>query len=155
MRRLALLLGFSFAPLASAATPPQQPPLSHPPRPKVSTLGATGYASLVSYCWHEDGRGVCADGVAGSPRQTIAWRADREVRIDFRVPAHDVSVSTARVSAAAPYPEIRLRARRLDKEGRRYLVRIPSRSRGDDELLLFARFEQGDLFAELGLRRVR
>jgi hypothetical protein len=160
LRRLPILLVLALAPLAAAATPSasQQPVVAHPPKPKVTTLGVTKYASLVSYCWHTDGKGTCADGVGGSPKSTIAWRAGREVRIDFRLPVHEVSVQTVHIAklGAPSTGEVKLRVKRLDKAGRRYLVRIAARSKGANELVMFARFvEQGDVFAELGLRRLR
>jgi len=160
LRWLSLLLVLALAPLAAAATPSasKQPVAAQPPKPKVTTLGVTKYASLVSYCWQSDGKGICADGAGGSPKSTIAWRAGREVRIDFRLPAREVSAQTVHIATpgAPPTHEVKLRAKRLDKAGRRYLVRLLSRSKGANELTLFARFkEQGDVFAELGLRRLR
>ena len=85
----------------------------------------------MSYCWHEDGKGICADGAGGSPKSTIAWRAGREVRIDFRLPVREVSAQTVHIAkpGAASTGEVKLRVKRLDKAGRRYLVRISSRSR--------------------------
>ena len=138
LRWLPLLLVLAIAPLAAAATPspPNQPIAPYPPKPKVTTLGVTKYASPVSWCFQADGQGVCADGAGGSPKSTIAWRAGREVRIDFRLPAREVSVQTVHIAkpGAPPTGEVKLRVKRLDKTGRRYgrahHVALQGRQRG-------------------------
>jgi hypothetical protein len=93
--------------------------------------------------------------LAGRPDHILRWRAGATVRLDLRLPAHDVSVKAERIATpgARPRGVVRLHARRLDGTGRRWALRIPSRARRATDLLIFARFEGGDMLADLGLRR--
>jgi hypothetical protein len=163
MRYLALVASVGLAPLACASSAPRHPepaavtatPAPLPPRPQVSTHGVTRYASLVSYCWSEARRGVCADGAPGRPAQNLVWSAGAALRVDLRLPAHDVHFDTVRIrKLGTPSRDvIHLGARRLDPTGRRWLVRLPLPARPATDLLIVARFAEGDLLADLGLRQ--
>jgi hypothetical protein len=153
MTRLACLLVLALVPAATAAAsaavaPP--PPAGGPPAPRLTTLGVTRTATLVSYCWG----GMCADGVAGQPDHVLRWRAGGTVRLDLRLPARDVSVKAERIvtPGAASRGVVALHARRLDGTGRRWALRIPSRAGRATDLLISARFAGGDILADLGLR---
>jgi hypothetical protein len=134
---------------------------SSPPTPLVRTLGESRSATLVSYCWTQTRPGgdvgACGDGVAGHPAHTLRWRPGDAIDIDLRLPAHGVTFQAKRFSSVAR-PTDRLfsvRARRVDRSGRHWIVRVPARAARVTDLLIFASFANGNLFAELGLRRVR
>jgi hypothetical protein len=134
---------------------------TRPPAPLVSTLGVSRSATIVSYCWTRarpgGGRvGECADGMAGHPDHTLRWRPGAAVSIDLRLPAHGVTFQTQRISRPGRppvhFPPLSIRARRVDRAGRRWSIRLPARSRRDTDLLIAATFANGDVFADLGLR---
>lgn len=130
-----------------------------PPTPQVSTLGVTGSATLVSYCWTETlpgggGRGVCADGAPGRPAHTLPWRPGATIRIDLRLPAHDVQVQAIRITGGFGGRQsdvVRLSVVRVDRAGQSWSVRLPRRAARDSDLLISARFANGDVTADLGL----
>jgi hypothetical protein len=131
-----------------------------PPTPLVSTLGATREATLFSYCWQHarlegGGSGVCADGAPGSPAQILQWRPGAAVTVDLRLPAHDVLIAAARIGGfGRPMRDVvHLHRRRVDRVGRRWLIRLPERAGRATDLLISARFPNGDLGADLGLQR--
>jgi hypothetical protein len=133
---------------------------ARPPIPRVSTLGVTRSATLVSYCWtrHLPGgtnAGACADGQPGAPANTIRWRPGVKVRLDLRLPAHGVQIQAARFSSAGSRPSrlVQLKITRIDPSGRRWMFRLPRRAKHATDLLISARFANGDIEAELGLRR--
>lgn len=129
------------------------PPALRPPAPHVITLGATRIATLVSYCWNESRRGVCADGAPGHAGQTLRWTVDASVRVDLRLAAHDVHFETARiVRSGAERDVVHLRARPLDRAGRGWILCLPHNAQRANDLLIFARFAQGDMLADLRLR---
>ncbi len=148
-------------PLTAPASP--VPPSLHafrPPTPLVSTLGATSQATLFSYCWQQTrpgggGSGVCADGAPGRPARVLRWRAGTKVTVDLRLPAHDVRIDAARIGGFARPMRyvVHLPARRVDRSARQWLVRLPKRAGNDTDLVIYARFANGDLGADLGLRR--
>lgn len=130
-----------------------------PPTPRARTLGVTRAASLVSYCWSRPtsggrGTGVCADGALGHPAHTLYWRPRARVTLNLRLPASDVRVQVARVSRFAQplHNTIGLKPRREDSRGRMWTVRIPRTASRATDMLISARFSQGDIYAELGLR---
>ena len=132
---------------------------TRPPTPFVSTLGVSRTATIVSYCWTQTrpGGGVvgeCADGVAGHPDRTLRWRPDAAIAIDLRLPAHGVTFQTERFSSPGRPPDhpLVVRARRVDRAGRHWIIRLPARAERDTDLLIFATFANGDVFADLGLR---
>jgi hypothetical protein len=154
MTRLAWLLVLALVPAAAAASSAAvaaPSPAVRPPAPRLTTLGVTRAATLVTYCW----AGTCADGVAGQPDHILRWRAGATIRLDLRLPAHDVSVEAERIVklGAAPRGVVAIHARRLDEGGRRWALRIPSRAGRATDLLISARFAGGDMLADLGLRR--
>ena len=133
-----------------------------PPAPLVSTLGVSSPATLVSYCWTQTrpgggGVGECADGVAGHPDHTLPWRLGTAVAIDLRLPAHGVKFQTERISSPGRPPghPLTVRARRVDRAGRHWIIRLPARAKRDTDLLIFAIFANGDVFADLGLQPAR
>jgi hypothetical protein len=151
MSRLAWLLVLALAPAATAASPD-----ARPPAPRLTTLGVTRSATLVSYCWPQGANSqMCADGVAGRPAHILRWRAGAAIRLDLRLPARSVRVDAARIAeAGGPLRgQVHLHPRRLDGTGRRWELRIPRRAGRVTDLLIFARFEHGDFLADLGLRR--
>lgn len=133
----------------------------NPPIPRVSTSGVTRSATLVSYCWTErlgDGeeRGACADGTPGHPAHTLPWRAGAKVGVDLGLPAHDVQIQAIRIAGGIGGGQshiVRLDVVGVDPAGRRWTVRIPRRSASDTDLLISAFFADGDVEADLGLRR--
>jgi hypothetical protein len=139
------------------------PPLSHavrPPALRVSTLGTRREATLFSYSWQQarpggGGIGVVADGAPGSPAQILRWRPGRAVTVDLRLPADHVRIDAARIGGfGRPMRDVvHLRAHQVDRAGRRWLVRLPKRAGRDTDLLISARFANGDLGADLGLKR--
>ena len=135
---------------------------TRPPAPLVSTLGVSSPATLVSYCWTQTrpgggGVGECADGVAGHPDHTLPWRLGTAVAIDLRLPAHAVKFQTERISSPGRPPgrPLTVRARRVDRAGRHWIIRLPARAKRDTDLLIFAIFANGDVFADLGLQPAR
>ena len=147
----------------TARVPPEptSPQTVHPPTPQVSTLGVTRSATLVGYCWSQTlpgggGRGVCADGAPGDPAHTLRWRPGATIRIDLRLPAHDVHIQAVRITGGfggRPSIIVTLSVERVDRAGHIWSIRLPPRSAGDNDLLIFARFTNGDLLADLGLHR--
>jgi hypothetical protein len=133
---------------------------THPPMPRVNTLGVTRSASLVSYCWSQTlpgggSRGACADGRPGHPAQTLQWEPGARVRVDLGIAAHDVQIQAARFGdvGARPSHIIHLRITGIDSSGRRWTLRLPRRAKRDTDLLIFAQFANGDVEADLGMRR--
>jgi hypothetical protein len=131
-----------------------------PPAPLVSTLGAIREATLFGYCWQQarpggGGDGVCADGAPGRPAHTLRWRPGTAVTVELHLPAHDVQIDAARIGGfGRPTRDVvHLHARRVDRAGRRWLIRLPKRAGRDTDLLISARFANGDLGADLGLQR--
>lgn len=131
-----------------------------PPAPLVSTLGARRAATLFSYCWQQArpggaGSGVCADGAPGSPAHILRWRPGAAVTVDLRLPAHDVRVDAARIGGfGRPMRDVvHLHPGLIDRSGRRWLIRLPTRAGRDTDLVVSARFADGDLGADLGLQR--
>src|SRR5437763_16470016 len=130
----------------------------HPPVPRVSTLGVTRSATLVSYCWAvEHGNrasGICADGTLGTPAHTLRWRHGVKLVADLRLPAHDVQIQAVRLDGQGGQPShvIDLKVKAADQAGRRWAFRLPRRAVRDNALLISANFAQGDEFAELGIR---
>ena len=147
-------------PEAADATPAARE--THPPTPRVSTLGVTRSATLVSYCWTHKlpaggSQGVCADGTLVHPAHTLRWEPGARVRVDLGLAAHDVEIQAVRLEAAGGRHSlshiIRLRIAGIDASGRRWKLRLPRRAKTDTELLISARFANGDVEADLGLRR--
>jgi hypothetical protein len=142
------------------AAKPQRPSATGPPRPRVTTLGATRSASLVSYCWnrptsHGGSTGVCADGIPGRPAHTLDWRPGAPVAIDLSSPPSDVQIQLARFTRFGRQiaAMIVLPGHRDDHVGRRWTVTIPATARRSTDLLISAHFARGDIYADLGLRR--
>jgi hypothetical protein len=136
---------------------------TRPPAPLVSTLGVSRSATVVSYCWTQTrpggGRvGQCADGIAGHPDHTLRWRPGAAVSVDLRLPAHGVTFQTQRISdpgrAPVHFHPLTIRARRVDRAGRHWSIRLPTRSKRDTDLLIAATLANGDVFADLGLQPV-
>jgi hypothetical protein len=77
------------------------------------------------------------------------------IRLDLRLPAHDVHVEAEHISkpGASPRGVVHLHVDRVDSAGRRWTLRIPRRAGSATDLLIFARFANGDITADLGLRR--
>jgi hypothetical protein len=156
MTRLACLLVLALVPAATAASSAAAAapsPAADPPVPRLTTLGVTRTATLVSYCWG----GRCSDGPGGQSDHILRWRAGATVRLDLRLPAHDVSVEAERIvtPGAAPRGVVALHARPLDGTGRRWAFRIPSRASRATDLFISAYFAGGDILADVGLRRRR
>jgi hypothetical protein len=144
--------------LKRLTAPRRASPQLRPPAPLVSTLGITRSATLVSYCWMQTlpgggGRGVCADGMLGRAVHTLRWQPGRAVLIDLRLPAHDVQVEAARITdPGRPARHVlALRTRRTDRTGRRWITHLPASATSDTDLVISARFENGDLTADLGI----
>lgn len=131
---------------------------TRPPIPRVSTLGTTRSATLVSYCWTRHladggGQGTCADGIPGRPAHILRWRPGTTVRVDLRLPAHGVQVQAARFGTFGSRPShvVRVKVARSGAHGRRWTFRLPRGARGDTDLLISALFADGDIEAEIGL----
>jgi hypothetical protein len=133
----------------------------HPPIPRVSTLGVTRKATLVSYCWQTqsaagEGGGGCADGIPGDPAHMLLWRPGRNVWVDLGRPAHDVQIQAVRFTDATgsrPHETVRVTIIALDQTGRHWKFRLPRRARRDTDLLIGAHFQNGDIEADIGIRR--
>jgi hypothetical protein len=71
------------------------------------------------------------------------------------LPAHDFAIDAARIGGfGRPMRDVvKLQARRIDRAGRRWLIRLPKRAGRDTDLLISARFANGDLGADVGLKR--
>jgi hypothetical protein len=170
LRRLTMIAGTGVA-LVSAASVVAQAAAGGsgsagsrhaPPAPRVSTLGITRSADLVSYCWsYSSGAGthtgVCADGAAGRPTHTLRWRPDRKIVVDFRIAAHDVGIQAVKQKGQGVRPQdvIQVHVSAADSSGKRWLFRLPRSVRSENLLLIGARFAHGDADAELGIRRAR
>ena len=157
MRRLmlGLLMLAAVASAASAATAP-----SGPPRPKVTTLGVSRYATVFQSCWGyaSKRRCVATAGGVGHPSSTILWRPGATLTIDLRLAAQDVNISAEHVidGAVVAGDSVRLALRRVDSDGRRWRVSLPARAAKSTDLVIYARHgDRGDLVADLGLRRRR
>jgi hypothetical protein len=142
-----------------AANPP--PAITtRPPRPQVTTLGVTRWASLVSYCWtrpadHGGNVGVCVDGIPGRPAHKVDWRPGATVAVDLHLPSSDVEIQAARFNRFGKQigVMIALQHERDDHAGRRWTVTIPAAARRSTDMLISAHFARGDIFADVGLRR--
>lgn len=139
----------------SAATHSRQAP----PRPRVSTLGVTRSAELVSYCWEYQnadgtGSGQCADGEVGAPARSLRWRSPHRLVVDFRLPVHHVGIEAVRMTDGRQRHVVRPRVAKADSSGRRWVFRLPRRAARDNILLVSATFQQGDVEAELGIHRI-
>jgi hypothetical protein len=134
---------------------------SSPPAPLVRTLGVSRSATLVSYCWTQARPSgdiqACADGVAGRPAHTLRWRPGDAAAIDLRLPAHGVTFHAQRfASVASPAGRLfTVRARRVDRSGRHWIIHVPVRAARATDLLIFASFANGNVFADLELKRVQ
>ena len=131
-----------------------------PPIPRVSTLGASRSATLVSYCWTVElpgdaEQGTCADGTPGHPAHTLRWRPGVTIRVDLRLPAHRVQLQAARFGAAGNRSSriVDVKVVRLGASGRRWMLRLPPQAKRDTDLLISAYFASGDVEADLGIRR--
>jgi hypothetical protein len=85
----------------------------------------------------------------------LRWRADAKIDVDLRLPAHDVQVQTARITADTGdrlRHVIRLHVTAAGAAGRHWTVRLSRRSERNTDLLIFARFRDGDVEADLGIR---
>lgn len=145
---------------ASGGSGSEHRPAQHPPVPRVSTLGATRSATLVSYCWTVrdaggGGHGVCADGIPGHAAHTLHWRPGAKIGVDLGLPAHNVQVQTDRIDSTGGRPRhvVQLHVTRADSAGRRWTVHLTRRSERDTDLLIFATFHDGDVEADLGIHR--
>jgi hypothetical protein len=131
-----------------------------PPRPSLTTLGATRFAIPVSYCWaypDRPGTSACADGSIVRLPDALRWRPRVPVRLDLRLPAHDVVIVASPYSARrhGRVTQTRLHPRRIDATGRRWVFEIPASTRDNTYLLISASFAQGDSSAEIGLKESR
>jgi hypothetical protein len=131
-----------------------------PPTPRLTTLGVTRSASLESYCWTQrlgDGSsaGMCADGVFGTPTQSVSWRPRQAIYLDLRLPAHGVTVAAARLArtGSAPHERVALRVRPVGTSGTRWVIVVPRTALRSNVLVIGAQFAQGDVSAAIGLRR--
>ena len=132
----------------------------NPPTPRVRTLGVTRPVELVSFCWSYQngdgtGGGECADGEVHKPDRTLRWRSRNRFVVDFRLPAHDVGVEAVRLTGGRQRHVVQAHVAAANGSGRRWLLRLPRRAAADNVLIISARFAQGDVEAELGIRRVR
>lgn len=152
--------GVAAAVAASGASPSRAAPARwsrRPPQPRLTTLGVTRSAVLVSYCWayrDRPGTSVCADGsLAGAP-PTLRWRPRALVRLDLLLPAHDVGVVASHQSSARDgrVTRTRLDLHRVDSAGAQWVFQIPAATKDNTDVLISATFAQGDIFAEVGLR---
>jgi hypothetical protein len=130
-----------------------------PPAPRVRTLGVTRTTQLVSYCWtyrttDHSGTGVCADGTVRTPKRTLQWRSSRKLVVDFRLPAHDVGVQAIRLTNGQEQNSVQPKVSAEGTSGRRWEFRLPRAAANDNVLLVGARFRQGDVEAELGIRHI-
>ena len=149
-----------LAQLKRLTGPPTAATQMRPPAPLLSTLGASRSATIVSYCWTQPlrggvERGTCADGTVGHPDHTLQWRPGAPVTIDLRLPARDVHIQAVRIAARGrPLSKMLVvRVRRLGRDDRRWIIRLPVCAERDNDLLISATFTHGDVFAELGLER--
>ena len=132
----------------------------HPPVPRVSTLGVTRSATLVSYCWTHhlaDGEalGTCADGTPGHSAHPLRWRPGVDIRVDLRLPAHGVQIQAMRITGhidGRPTHIVGLKVLRVDPSGDRWVFRLPRRAASDTDLLISGFFANGDVEADLGIR---
>jgi hypothetical protein len=158
-RRLGLLL-VALASLAAAAGPA---PVSvaatpaGPPKPKVTTLGVTRFATVFTSCWRYGTRKQCvANGSVGYPSSKIRWRPGAKVTIDLRLPASDVNITAERVDGGGVVAadSVKLAMHRIGSGGRRWLVRLPALAGRCTDLIIYARLgTRGEIVADLGLRR--
>lgn len=88
---------------------------------------------------------------------TLRWRPGDAIDIDLRLPAHGVTFQAQRfLSVARPTDRLfSVRGQRVDRSGRHWIIRVPARAARVTDLLIFASFANGNLFTELGLRRVQ
>lgn len=133
---------------------------SRPPRPRVTTLGVSRSAALISYCWQYSTSsgliGQCADGAPGPPTHTLYCRPGVAILINLRVPGSDVHVSVAHIYRSGRYRhDVALTTHRRDFEGRRWAVKIPRSASRSNVMFISARYAQGDMGAELGIRQKR
>jgi hypothetical protein len=133
---------------------------TRPPMPRVSALGVTRSATLVSYCWTQKlpggaARGACADGTPGHPAHTLQWEPGALVRVDLGLAAHDVHIQAARFGEVGGRSShsIHVRITGIDASRRRWTLRLPRRAERDTDLLISAQFANGDVEADVGIRR--
>jgi hypothetical protein len=131
---------------------------TQPPIPRVSTLGVTRLATLVSYCWAEKlpgggSHGACVDGTTGHPAHTLQWEPGVQVRVDLGLVARNVDIQATRLGGVGARPShvIDVKVARIDASGRRWTLRLPSRAKRDTDLLISAQFANGDVEADLGI----
>lgn len=138
-----------------AATPKRN---GRPPIPRVSTLGASRMATLISYCWTVQmpgggESGTCADGNPGHPAHVLRWRPRTKIRVDLRLAAHEVRVQAAQIKRGRFRHVLDVRALPSDPGRRWWTLRLPRLAGRDTDLLISAFFADGDIDADLGIRR--
>lgn len=156
-----LVAGCAVAAALAAGGSSGPPRSTHPPRPTLRALGVTRSAILVSYCWSYRTKsggtvGQCADGsLASPPPETLQWRPGAPVRLDLHLPARDVRVDASYQPSGrhARDTQVRIHLRRVDSAGRRWVFYVPRATKDHTDLLISATFVQGDVFAEIGLRK--
>ncbi len=154
MRRIVLGLALlaAAAPVAAVSAAP-----SGPPKPKVTTLGVTRFATVFTSCWSYGSRRECLqNGTIGNPSATLRWRSGAKVVVDLRRAAQDVSISAEHVDGAnvVARDSVKLTLHRIGSSGRHWFVRLPPRAARSTDLIVYARLgDRGDLVADLGLRR--
>jgi hypothetical protein len=123
-----------------------------PPRPIVKSAGRRLRAARGSFCWTMSSREgvahVCADRPPPRTKRALPARPGGRLRVDMRR-------STLRLRATLRGGHRRLRKRRLDDSGRRWLVRLPPGLPRRVVVDLFARYEPGDGLFGITLRGQR
>lgn len=106
-----------------------------PPTPVVESLGVRLETAAGTYCWG----GRCVDRPSPTTERALAVRPGGEVFVDMGYPAQTLDVQSP---AGGTYAS----AVRLDAEGRRWSLRVPSSAAGEQEVSLRATYDRGDGF---------
>jgi hypothetical protein len=86
----------------------------------------------------------------------LRWRPGAKIRVDLRLPAHDVRIQAVRLRGGIgtrPSHILRLKIVRVNRDGRDWRLHLTPRATRDNDLLIFATFLSGDVAADLGIHR--
>src|SRR5262249_9157554 len=132
---------------------------THPPMPRVTSLGVTRSATMLSYCWWQTsgnyGSGSCTGVLGLRAAHSLRWRLGANIRVDLRRPTHDVEMQAARRTVRGEEGVIHLNIVRKDPAGQHWALPLPGRAARDTDLMISASFAHGDIQADLGIRPSR
>ena len=144
VRTRALAIGLALVLPASAA--------AAPPKLRVKSSKTVVTATQGSYCWVEEGGGLCADMAYPLPTQgTVPWRARAPVVFGTSAPVDTLDPCLSRVEGGSERPlGVCLKVER-GADGK-FRGRLPKNLRGANRLSIFVTAPQGDAHYSAAIR---